>query len=69
MIKMTKSAFLLLLVFIFPISVFAQTGNVEGIIYQRSTGKPLKGADVHIIETDQHQKTTRMESFGSLAFL
>lgn len=54
---MKKSFFWLLLTFTFPISVFAQTGNVEGTIYQRSTGKPLEGADVHVLETDQHQKT------------
>jgi iron complex outermembrane receptor protein len=40
-----------------PLPIFAQTGNVEGTIYQRSTGKPLEGADVHILETDEHQKT------------
>ena len=60
---MKKSFFWLLLTFTFPISVFAQTGNVEGTIYQRSTGKPLEGADVHILETDQHQKTDENGNF------
>ncbi len=40
-----------------PLPILAQTGDVEGTIYQRSTGKPLEGADVHILETDHHQKT------------
>ena len=40
-----------------PLSVLAQTGDVEGTVYQRSTGKPLTGADVHITETEQTQKT------------
>ncbi len=48
------------LVFLFafvPLPIFAQTGNVEGTIYERSTGNPLEGADVHILKTDQQQKT------------
>ena len=40
-----------------PLSVIAQTGDVQGTVYQRSTGKALVDADVHILETDQHQKT------------
>jgi len=48
---------ILFLLAIVPLPLLAQTGNVEGTIYQRSTGKPLEGADVHILETDQHQKT------------
>ena len=48
---------ILFLLAIAPLPILAQTGNVEGTIYQRSTGKPLEGADVHILETDQHQKT------------
>ena len=40
-----------------PLSVIAQTGDVQGTVYQRSTGKPLAGADVRITETNQHQKT------------
>ena len=40
-----------------PLSVLAQTGDIQGTVYQRSTGKALADADVHILETDQHQKT------------
>ena len=40
-----------------PLSVLAQTGDIQGTVYQRSTGKTLVDADVHILETDQHQKT------------
>jgi len=39
------------------LSVAAQTGDVQGTVYQQSTGKPLAGADVRITETDQIQKT------------
>ncbi len=42
---------------IMPLSVSAQTGDIQGTVYQRSTGKPLVDADVHILETDEHQKT------------
>lgn len=48
---------ILFLLAIAPLPLLAQTGNVEGTIYQRSTGNPLEGADVHILETDQHEKT------------
>ena len=40
-----------------PLSAFAQTGDIQGTVYQRSTGKVLVDADVRILETDQHQKT------------
>ena len=40
-----------------PLSVIAQTGDIQGTVYQRSTGRALTAADVHILETDQHQKT------------
>ncbi|MCY3549534.1 MAG: TonB-dependent receptor [Candidatus Poribacteria bacterium] len=40
-----------------PLSVFAQTGDVQGTVYQQSTGKSLAAADVRITETDQSQKT------------
>ncbi|MDE0397788.1 MAG: TonB-dependent receptor [Candidatus Poribacteria bacterium] len=39
------------------IPLVAQTGDIQGTVYQQSTGKPLAGADVHIIKTDQHEKT------------
>ncbi len=37
--------------------VLAQTGDIQGTVYQQSTGRPLAAADVHILEIDQHQKT------------
>lgn len=39
--------------------VFAQTGDIQGTVYQRSTGQPLAGADVRINETEQTQKTDK----------
>ena len=54
---------ILFLLAIAPLPILAQTGNVEGTIYQRSTGKTLEGADVHILETDQHQKTDANGNF------
>ena len=44
-------------------SVLAQTGDIQGTVYQRSTGKPLTAADVRITETDQHQETDESGSF------
>lgn len=35
----------------------AQTGDIQGTVYQRSTGRTLAGANVRILETDQSQKT------------
>ena len=49
---------LIMLVFItMSLSVSAQTGDIQGTVYQRSTEKPLAGADVRITEANQHQKT------------
>ena len=45
------------------LSVSAQTGDIQGTIYQRSTGKALVDADVHFLETDQHQKTDENGTF------
>ncbi|RKU19546.1 hypothetical protein C6501_01310 [Candidatus Poribacteria bacterium] len=56
-IKLKKSLFWLLLVFLFPISAFAQTGTIEGTVYDQTTGKPLANAEVHILETDERQKS------------
>ena len=49
----------LIVVFAFSMPVFAlaQTGDVEGTVYQRSTEAPLAGADVRITETEQTEKT------------
>ena len=45
------------MVFAFPISIFAQTGDIQGTVYQRGTEKPVMGADVRITETEQTEKT------------
>ena len=54
---MIKSFFGILFVFLLPASAFCQTGDMEGTVYQRSTGKTLAAADVHILETDRYEKT------------
>ena len=41
------------------IPVLAQTGDIQGTVYQQSTGKPLAGADVRITETKHTQKTDK----------
>ena len=48
---------------IMPLSAFAQTGDIQGTVYQRSTGKPLAGVQVRITETDQHQQTDENGGF------
>lgn len=40
-----------------PLTALAQTGDIQGTVYQRSTGRTLADANVHILETDQTQKT------------
>ncbi|MCY4568757.1 MAG: carboxypeptidase regulatory-like domain-containing protein, partial [Candidatus Poribacteria bacterium] len=52
-----KFAIVLLAFVTMPLSALAQTGDIQGTVYQRSTGKSLVDADVHILETDEHQKT------------
>ncbi|RKU10020.1 hypothetical protein C6503_20255, partial [Candidatus Poribacteria bacterium] len=46
-----------LFVFLISLPVYAQSGDVQGTVYQRSTEKPLAGAGVYITETKQTQKT------------
>lgn len=46
-----------LLLTITPLTVFAQTGTIEGTVYNQTTGKPLSNAEVHILETDERQKS------------
>ena len=60
-----KPKFLVVL-FVFaitPIAVLAQTGDIQGTVYQRSTGRTLVGAGVRILETDQNQKTDENGTF------
>ena len=42
-----------------PVAALAETGDIQGIVYQQSTGKPITGADVHVLETDQREKTDK----------
>ena len=53
---MNKSFYLILILFaIAPLPILAQTGTIEGTVYDQTTGKPLSGAEVHILETDERQ--------------
>lgn len=54
---MIKHLFFGLLVFALPLSTLAQTGTIEGTVLHESTGEPLAGAEVRIIEIDQQQTT------------
>lgn len=58
-----KSFLSLLMVLVLPVYAFSQTGTIEGTVYNRSTGKPLTGVEVRIIETDEHQKTDENGKF------
>ena len=54
---------ILFLFMVTSLSVLAQTGDIQGTVYQRSTGKPLATADVHLLETDQREKTDENGNF------
>ena len=54
---------ILFLLITVPLPALAQTGDIQGTVYQEITGKPLAGADVHILETDQTQKTDENGAF------
>ena len=43
--------------------VFPRTGDIEGTVYQHETDAPLVEAEVHLLETDQYQKTGRDGTF------
>ena len=43
--------------------VFPRTGDIEGTVYQHDTNALLVGAAVHIVETDQQQKTGKDGTF------
>ena len=53
----------LLLVFALPLSALSQTGTIEGTVYLQSTGDPLVGAEVRIVEIDQQQTTDASGKF------
>lgn len=56
--------FFCLLTFLFvPAVAFSQTGTIEGIVYDNSTREPLAGAEVRIVQTDEHQKTDENGKF------
>ena len=52
-----------LLVFLLPLAALAQTGTIEGTVLHESTGEPLAGAEVRIIEIDQQQTTDTTGKF------
>ena len=58
-----KQQFLLFWLMTATLPVFAQTGDIQGTVYQRSTGRPLTGADVRITETEQTEKTDENGTF------
>ncbi len=60
---MIKHLFFGLLVFVLPLSALSQTGTIEGTVLHKSTGEPLPGAEVRIIEIDQQQTTDASGKF------
>ena len=54
---MEKPLSILFLLVLTALPALAETGDVQGTVYQQSTGKPLASADVRITETEQTQKT------------
>ena len=52
-----KQPFFLFWLMTVTLPVFAQTGDIQGTVYQRGTEKPVVGADVRITETEQTEKT------------
>ena len=54
---MEKLLFILFLLVLTALPVLAQTGDIQGTVYQRSTEKLLAGANVRITETNQTEKT------------
>ncbi len=47
----------LLLILLLPLAALAQTGTIEGTVYDGSTNTPVVGAEVHILGTDERQRT------------
>ena len=45
---MNKISYLLLLIFLLPVSLFAQTVQVRGVIRDSATGNPLSGVTVEL---------------------
>lgn len=67
---MTSRFIVVLFVFIImSLPALAETGDIQGTVYQRSTGRPLAGANVRILETDQNQETDENGIFQFTALL
>ncbi len=47
----------LMLFFVFAATAVAQTGTIEITVYNQNTERPLENAEVHLIETDQREKS------------
>ncbi len=58
-----KSLFCLLMLLVVPAVAFAQTGTIEGTVYNNDTKAPLVGAEVQILQTDERQKTDENGKF------
>ena len=58
-----KSLFSLLMLLVVPAVAFAQTGTIEGTVYNNDTKAPLAGAEVQILQTDERQKTDENGKF------
>lgn len=58
-----KTMFCLLMVLMVPAVAFAQTGTIEGTVYNNDTKAPVAGAEVQILQTDERQKTDENGKF------
>ena len=47
----------MLLVLALPVSVFAQTGSIDGVVIDRITDEPIEGVEILIIELDLRTAT------------
>ena len=61
--RIIKHLFWGLLLFVLPLFALAQTGTIEGTVLHESTGEPLAGAEVRIVEIDQQQITDASGKF------
>ncbi|MYF97608.1 TonB-dependent receptor, partial [Candidatus Poribacteria bacterium] len=57
-VKMKQHICIIFFLLTIPTStLFAQTGTIEGTVYNQNTGTTLANAEVHILETDERQKS------------
>ncbi len=55
---MKQRLYIIVLMLTIPAStLFAQTGTIEGTVYNQDTGTTLANAEVHLLETDERQKS------------